>query len=418
MNILFLYPWMSLGGAPNSTLTIAKGMMERGHRVLIFTRSGGIHESKLREMGIPYVSAPYSLVCPKLYHLNLRALDKLRKTIDEHSIDIVHAFHDYSYILSLFVAPLKNIPVFFTALWFLKEWRYPYYPGWIIFAAEEFKDQARHLFDNVPREMVVIPNRIDTSFFYPGIDYEGFKERYSLPDDGWKIAFMSRVSSTKINSLLYAVRSMEILHHRGKMVTLCIAGDGLLKDVLIDCINEVNAKANRTIVRFIGPVQESPEFLSWADVVLGIGRCAWEGMACGKPVIVVGENGFAGLVEPEMFDELAYYNFSGRNAKRRVPEDALANAIERIMEDREFYSFLSRYSRECVEKNYDYKAGVERIEKMYLEALKFPPLTRAQKFKVITTNIIRGYLPRLFYAAKIHINAMLGRGRPEDSVIP
>jgi len=418
MNILFLYPWLELGGAPADAITLAKGLKDRGHSVIFFTRSGGIHEGQLKELGIPYVSARYSRVFPKLYHLNLSAYRKLRETIDRHSIDIVHAFHPYSYILALLAAPFKDVPVVFTSVWFLKEWKYPYYPGRVIFVAREFRDQAEHLFGGYPREVQVVPNRVDTELFHPGVDCSRFAERYSLPLDGWKVAFMSRISSTKINSLAYAIEAVRILHSRGRHITLGIAGDGMLVNRLKELADEANDSAGRKIIKYIGPVENPREFLSWADIVLGIGRCAWEGMACGKPTMIVGEYGLAGIVEPEKFDELEYHNLSGRNLKEPVSEKLLADAIERVMSDRSCYESLSVYSRTCAVENCDYRKGVERIEKMYERALNEPPLTGLQKLRVFTSSFFRGYLPWVYYAAKIHVNALLGRGKPEDFKIP
>jgi len=74
MNILFIYPWLTLGGAPNDVITIAKGFKDRGHNVYLFTKSGGMYEGRLKELEIPYISAPYCALLPRLYHLNPRAL--------------------------------------------------------------------------------------------------------------------------------------------------------------------------------------------------------------------------------------------------------------------------------------------------------------------------------------------------------
>lgn len=414
MNILLMYPWLTLGGAPNDVITIAKGLKDRGHNVCLFTKGGGMYEERLKELEIPYVSAPYSFILPRLYHLNLRALNKLNDTLIRYSIDVVHAFHPYSYILALFAAPLKNIPAIFTATWFVEEWPYPSYPGRIIFVAEEFKDQGGYLFRGYPREMIVLPNRVDLEMFRPGLDYREVADRYSLPDSGWKIAFMSRIDSWKINSLRYAAKAAGVLHSRGRDVTLVIAGDGPLFDELEDFVSRVNESAGKEVVRLLGAIEETPQFLSWADIVLGIGRCAWEGMACGKPTLVVGENGLAGIVEEKNLSELAYYNFAGRNVKEPVSEELLVDAVERIMNDKSYYDKLSKYARECSLKHYDYRAGVEELESIYERSLNDPPLTGWEKVKLLVTNFLFGYLPRAYIALRLFLRVKVGRGRPED----
>jgi len=308
--------------------------------------------------------------------------------------------------------------VIYTAVWFVEEWPYPPYPGRIVFVAKEFKDKSVHLFRGYPREMLVLPNRVDLDMFRPGIDYRDFAARFALPDGGWKMAFMSRIDSWKINSLRYAVKAAQILHSRGRDLTLAIAGDGPLFNELKELVANVNESSGKEIVRLLGAIEETPQFLSWADIVLGIGRCAWEGMACGKPTLVVGENGLAGIVEEENLEELAYYNFAGRNVKEPVSENLLADTIEKIMGDENYYEKLSRYARECAMEHYDYRAGVEKLEDLYERALSDPPLTAWEKVKLITMNFFLGYLPRAYIALRLFLRVKIGRGRPEDYYIP
>jgi len=418
MNILFVYPWLSLGGAPNDVLTLAKGLKEKGHNVFLFTKSGGMYEDRVKELEVPYVSAPYSTILPHLYHLNPKALRLFNETLKRFSIDIVHAFHPYSYILALFSAPFRGIPVVFTAVWFLEEWPYPSYPGRVIFVAEEFKDQAEHLFRGNLREIMILPNRVDLEMFRPGLDPGEFIERYGLPTDGWKIAFMSRISSWKMNSLRYASRVAGILADRGHRVTLAIAGDGPRMPELKKYVDSINSGRDEPVVRLIGVVEDTPLFLSWADIVLGIGRCAWEGMACGKPTLVVGENGLAGIVEPSTFEELAYYNFAGRNITEPVSDELLVEAVESIMTDTARYEQLASYARQCAMEHYDYRAGVSRMIELYKRALADPPLSTWQKVKLGVTNFLFGYLTRVYIALRIRMRVYAGKGRPEDFELP
>lgn len=411
---MICYPWLSLGGAPNTAITLAKGLQERGHDVRFFTRSGGIYESRLREAGIPVISAPYSVLLPYMYHLNPEALRILRGVLDRYKIEIVHAFHPIHYILSLFAAPTRKIPVVFTAVWFLDPYLVPAYPGRVIFVADEFRDAARHLFGGHARELAVVPNRIDLDMFHPGIESGDFAALRNLPGSGWKIAFMSRVDHLKIGSLRHAVEAVRLLCSGGRDATLAIAGDGQLFGELEELAVRVNGELGRNAVRLLGTVVETPQFLSWADIVLGIGRCAWEGMACAKPTFVVGENGFAGLVESQKVVELAYHNFAGRNMKEPVSPDRLAFAIAEVLSDEGRYRALAGFARRYVVENLDYRKGAEKLERLYGRALRDPALSAGQMTKLFATNLTRGYLYNVFIASKRRLRVFLGRGRPED----
>jgi glycosyltransferase involved in cell wall biosynthesis len=328
----------------------------------------------------------------------------------------VHTFHPHSYYLALFAAPPRNVPVVFTAVWYLMPIPFPAYRGRVIFVAEEFRDQAARYFRNYPREIAVIPNRIDLGMYHPDIDHTRFQEERRLTASGWKIAFMSRIDHTKLGSLRHAVDAMGILASRGREVVLAVAGGGTMFEDLSRYVDRVNGQAGQEIVVLLGPVLETPQLLSWADVVLGIGRCAWEGMACGKPTLVVGENGFAGVVEPGSVDELAYYNFAGRNRNSPAEPALLADTIERIMAGGSDYRRLSQFARDYVLEHYDYRTGAERLERMYEAALGDPPLGRGERVRLKLENVLFGYGCRALVAWRLKLRGLIGRGRPEDGL--
>jgi glycosyltransferase involved in cell wall biosynthesis len=410
MNILVTYPWLDLGGAPNTSITLAKGLRELGHNVFFLTRRGGIYEERLLAAGIKVIDAPYGRFPRHMHHLNHKAHRIMSRALDEHSIDIVHSFHPQSYILSLFSAPRRNIPVFLTAVWYFDDFPLPGYPAGVLFVAEEFKDQGARRFGSRARIMEIMPNRIDLEMFHPDLDSSDFVRDRELPVEDWKIAFMSRIDRTKINSLRNAITAIGIMSDRGRNVTLAIAGDGDMRTEIEAMAREINTRVGREAIILLGSITRTPEFLSWADIVFGIGRCAWEGMACEKPVIVVGENGIAGIVEQSSVDTLAYYNFAGRNRKEPADPSLLADAVEGIMTDSQRYRTLASFAREYVIERYDYRAGAGKLEKMYEDALNSPPLTSGEKFKLGVTRWILGYGRRFYKGCKIDLRNRLRIG--------
>jgi glycosyltransferase involved in cell wall biosynthesis len=391
MKILFCYPWLKLGGAPLDAITLAKGLKDMGHDLYFFTNMAGMYEEQLKETGVHIISAPYSKFNPNLYHLNYKAYRLLCNTIDRYDTDVIHCFHFNSYYLSLFATLSKNVPVVFSLVWFANNVYHPSYPGRIIFVAEEFLHQSKPYFRSEPREKYVIPNRVDLDVFHPGGGAGDFPRKYKLPDSDYKIAFMSRVNNGKIGSLMYALDAVKILASRQIDVCLAIAGDGPLFDKLKQKAKYVNEATGKETVKILGPINDTPQFLAWADVVFGIGRCAWEGMACEKPTLVVGENGLAGIVNPSNAEELGYYNFAGRNVKYKVSAEKLADAVTSIMSDRDAYKKLASFARKYVEDNLDYKKGVVRFEEIYKEALQDPPLSIIQKWNLFWSNLVFGY---------------------------
>ncbi|HUV37909.1 MAG TPA: glycosyltransferase family 4 protein [Patescibacteria group bacterium] len=410
MRILFCYPWLDLGGAPNTSITLARGLKERGHELFFFTKGGGIYESRLEAAGIPVVTAPHDRFFPHLYHLNARAIRIFRETLDRYAIDVVHAFHMNSYFCALFSAPAKRIPVIYTVVWLLPRIRYPSYPGRVIFVAEEFRDHAAGILGGRPRDTVVIPNRVDLDMFHPDVDWRDFAARTDLPGDGLKISFMSRMDHIKIGSLRYILRAMELLAARREDVTLAIAGDGPLFGEIARLAGQLNERAGRRVVRLLGTILETPQLIAWADIVLGIGRSAFEGMAGGRATLVVGENGLAGVVEPETASILQYYNFSGRNRTEPAEPVVLADEIERIAGEPERHNRLARYAREYVLEHYDYHAGARQLESVYERALEDPPLGWSEQVRLLLENAVLVYGNQWYIACKLKLRSALRSG--------
>lgn len=410
MNILFCYPWLKLGGAPMDAICLARGLRDRGNQVYFFTRPGGEHQDMLDESGLPVISAPYSRWNPLLYHLNPKAYCILRDAVDRYDIDVIHAMHSSSYYLSLFAAISRDVPVVFTLVWFSRNVYYPSYPGRIIYVAEEFLHQSRPYFRSEPREEYVIPNRVDLDMFHPEVEAGDFPRKHNLPETGWKIAFMSRINHAKFNSLLCAMDAAGILASRGIDVCLAIAGGGPCLDRLMERAGEVNSEAGREVVKVMGVVIDTPRFLAWSDIVLGIGRCAWEGMAAGKPTLVVGEKGFAGTVSPENVKELGYYNFAGRNIRHKVPPEKLADRVVEIMSDNDLYGRLADFARLHAEEQYDYRKGVVRLEKVFRAAIDDPPLTRTEKLRLFFSNMIFGYAYQAYWGIRMMARKLISGG--------
>lgn len=411
MRILFCYPWLDLGGAPNTSITLARGLKERGHDLFFFTRGGGIYEERLRAADIPIIHAPHHAFLPELYHLNRRAYRILTRAIERHRIELIHVFHYNSYFLSLFAGPARNVPVVYTLVWHPPAVRYPAYPGRYIFVADEFREEALPLFGPHPRAMITLPNRVDLDMFHPGVAYGEFAARHDLPDSGIKMAFMCRIDRIKFNSIRYVLDAMRLLAGERDDITLAIAGDGPLFDELARLVEALNNDTGRRTVRLVGSILETPRFIAWSDLFVGIGRSAMEGMAGGKPTLIVGERGLAGVVGPESVEELARYNLSGRNLTAAVAPSRMAEAVERIMGERGEYDSLAAFARAYALERYDYRAGAERLERIYTAALADEPLGWGERITLSLQNWVYGYGSQWYIAWRLRLRRLLGRGR-------
>jgi glycosyltransferase involved in cell wall biosynthesis len=134
-------------------------------------------------------------------------------------------------------------------------------------------------------------------------------------------------------------------------------------------------------------------------------------MACAKPTIVVGEKGLAGVVEPGRVDALAYHNFAGRNVKEALGAEDLAHAVASILDDPERTARLGTFARDYVVENYDHRVGAAKLEQVYERALADPPLSAAERRRLLRTNLRYGLGRRLEVALRLRARQLLGRAR-------
>ena len=95
-------------------------------------------------------------------------------------------------------------------------------------------------------------------------------------------------------------------------------------------------------------------------------------MAFGKPTLIVGDNGYAGTVSLDEIEDIARFNFSGRNNKSMALPEKLTNEIIRILDDQEYYNKLTAFGKDYIRREIDIQDGISRILEVYNQNLPYP----------------------------------------------
>lgn len=90
----------------------------------------------------------------------------------------------------------------------------------------------------------------------------------------------------------------------------------------------------KPINKYKTQVWEMEREINWADIVISLGRGAYEAMACGRPVIVFDSRPYQACIGDGYVDESSIYelmknNCSGRRYKKQLSSDALIEEMER-----------------------------------------------------------------------------------------
>ncbi|HEV7896565.1 MAG TPA: glycosyltransferase [Planosporangium sp.] len=147
--------------------------------------------------------------------------------------------------------------------------------GW---AAEEFRRIG-------VSNLVEVPLGVDLDLFHPGARDDALRARYARPEQ-LLLVHCGRLSTEKQPE--NSVEALATLHRDGVDAVLVVAGDGPLRDRLV----ERAAGLPVVFTRFLADRAEVAALLATADVALApgpietFGLAALEALACGTPVVV------------------------------------------------------------------------------------------------------------------------------------
>lgn len=421
MNVLYLVFKALLGGHVLSATTIATEMRRHGINPVFAGAEGAMTDEIRRRMPFEPVDIPIWHGSRQTYFTwrSLGAVRHLRSIVRRHRIDLIHAFDARSYMHAYPAALLEGIPALATLCGGVDPFfNLPAAPAIVVFS-EEQKQKMVQMY-NWPAERVeVLRTRLDMRLILDESQKLAPEEAegYCLHKDLPKVMLISSFDNTKIRSIHQVLDAAEQLFSQGITFQLVlIGGKGELHDQARQRGEQICSRFGADRVVFTGPVMNAFRLLQKASVVLGVGRSAFEGMIYGKPTLVVGENGFAGVVAPNTVDEIGWYNFSGRNQKQEVTANLLAEELGRILQNEDLARSLGSFACDFVRREIDVAQGAERIEAIYQKISN--PEFRLQPWRQ-WSSFTRCLLPVAIdngvHTAKQGVKAILPLRRPAAS---
>jgi len=171
------------------------------------------------------------------------------------------------------------------------------------------------------------------------------QKKLGISENSTVIAFIGRLISQKgIWFLLNA--SKELIHKRGKEIIFLIIGEGPLKEDISKFI-KINDLADS--VKFLGYSENVQDLLGAIDILVlptyyteGLPRIILEAMASGVPIIATNVRGCQDIIDNGVDGILIPF----KNSK------SIINAIEKLIDDKEFYERLKHNAYQKIIKSY------------------------------------------------------------------
>lgn len=363
-HILQIFASRTWGGGEQYVRDLTEKLLANGYPVRLVSRKSEIIRSKTASLGCRPVQLPLK------GHFDLVSAFRLKKMIDAEAIDIIHTHQFKDTFIALFARMLsKRKPkVVFTRHLIKPAKKNILYSflyrntDKIIFISHQVKDEFLSSGPDIdPKKITVVHNSIPPHSL--SLETGNLRRSYSVPPGNLLLAYTGRLVPEKgIDVLIDAIRVVGQTDF-----TLCIAGTGtpLYEKYLKEKVTSLGL--GKKII-FAGFIEDIPAFIRQTDIGIAPSICREafglsiiEFMQAGKAVITT-NNG----AQNEFIS-------SGENGILIPPSDpeALASAIEQLINDEELRQRLGKNAREKVNGDLSYEVFFRKITDVYNETPGF-----------------------------------------------
>ncbi len=352
MNILQILPSGEISGIKTYTLNISKGLIKRGHKVVLLCSD----PRTLQEFKLNGVDG---------YDSIFKILDILKN----EKIQIVNIQHRTSLIFLVWLLKKKiKIPYVVTI-------HNPKYSDIfkIMFSDNKIitlsKAVTNHLIKDLklPKECISESFlAVDTEKFHPEINIEKQLTELKLIPDLPVVTFVSRMSYNK-GKVVFKI--LDTVHLLPKKFQLLILGDGPLLKSVYESGQKINRCYNFKIVNVLGRREDLAEIMNLSDLVIGTATVALEAMACRKPVIGVGRFGYLGIVSEENFKFAVETLFCDHAAGEELTTEKIASDISKIIFDNSYANSIAEFGLKVIKEKFNIDKAAEDLEQIFQKYL-------------------------------------------------
>jgi glycosyltransferase involved in cell wall biosynthesis len=357
---ILVYPHvLTVGGSQLNAIELAAAVRDRGHEVMVFAAESGPLAATIDRLRLRLVVAP-----PHHRRPSFAIASGLRRLCRRERIDIVHGYEWPPCIEAFFGPRLRDgVTVGCTVMSMSVA---PFIPSSmpLIVGTEQIASAARIGHTGSVR---VIEPPVDTDENRPGLDGGAFRAAHGLGDRP-TIVLVSRLAvALKLEGIERAIAAVARLAGRTGL-RLVIVGDGPARERVERAAAAVNASTGEATVLLTGELADPRPAYAAADVALGMGGSALRAMAFAKPVVVLGELGFAELLTPESAPVFLWQGFYGLGDGDTGPEP-LARILGPLLVDPARRAELGAFSQQLVESRFSLASAGERQERFYQDWL-------------------------------------------------
>jgi glycosyltransferase involved in cell wall biosynthesis len=347
-----------LGGLETHIITYTNELLRRGHQLLLYTAH----------------TEPDILAQINNQNHNFRYLfwtENPLQDLSDFAPEIIHA-HPFTAIVKGYeIAQAMQIPLVITmhGLYDFGLDRSPL--GYLIgervhriIAVDQAVASLLKSSTSFPEKIVVIPNGIDLSVFYPQPFNKNDRKKWGILPDWDTITVISRFDDGKERAIIQLLQCAKVLANAINGLHLFIVGDGSRFSQIKMLVDHVQENAQNLTIHLVGRQNDVRQFIDIADLCLACDRTAMEAMACGRVVFSMNGCGFAGAIDTVNFREILL----NRSSYREYTDTELVARLVNLIKDKPYRRQLADRGLDIVCHNFDIVDSVNKLEKIFNQA--------------------------------------------------
>lgn len=366
IKILFTIPNFITAGSGRVLANIVKGLDRTNFEPTVcVSRRGGQIQEELEASGIRVLEFPFT-VHAKPYLSLIARLRKVASFFKPYQFDLWHSFHyadDYTEpLIAHFSGAKAWVYTKKSMMWGSRAWILRSLLATRIIADNHDMPQMFFNKYNLSKKVRIIPHGVDLNIFHPFEgDNDAFRAALDLSEEAILVGLIAHIVPVKGHAIL-----IEAAAHLPQ-VHLMFAGRTNDQECFVQLKNLAETLQISHRVHFLGNVSNVPEFLAQMDIVAmpttgrgeGCPVALLEAMACGKACVATNVPGSRDIIE----DGISGLLVEPENA------EALAKAINRLIEDRDLREKMGEAARQRVETSFSIECEVAAHEQLYLELM-------------------------------------------------
>jgi L-malate glycosyltransferase len=352
MKVVVFAHRLEVGGTQVNAIDLATGLRDRhGFEVVLFATPGPLVRL-VQERGLRYVEAPDAIL-----HPSLARMKALRRLVREEKPDLIHAWDWWQCLDAYYSVHLPmGVPMVVSDM-MMELTRILPKQVWTTFGIPDLVEVARRV---GRRKVDLILPPVDVQANAAGaVDAEPFRRRYAQGNELLVVTVSRLAVFMKSESLIRTIASVQAL---GRQLPLkfVIVGDGAARPRVERLAAETNAVLGREAVVCTGALLDPRPAYAAADIVVGMGGSSLRGMAFGKPVIVVGEQGFSAPFTAETAEDFYRHGMYGRGDSD--PDNArLTGHLRTLATDAGARAAIGEFSRRFAVERFSIEVASARL---------------------------------------------------------